>query len=246
MLLLSSRWSRDAAIALRICFFCGLFLLGCDPKPAATANTHQPTRSLRLEVDTVHILSDIKLKLTEQYCQENYGVQSYKLASPEMIVVHYTVIPTLGEVLAYFKKDSIASDRTNIRKFSRLNVGIHYVVDKDGRIYNLLPDSVVARHIIGFNHVALGIENIAKDSTDLTKAQLQSNVDLIHFLGRRHPSIKYLIGHHEYDQTDKPHYKLFRSLNTAYAPYDKTDPGIQFMKQIRERLSTSYDLAYEK
>jgi N-acetylmuramoyl-L-alanine amidase len=241
---LSSLSNRDTAVSLIAGFMIGLSLMRCSDKPnnAKASQVKEPT----LAVDTINTISDIKLQLTEQYCEENYGVKRYQLESPKMIVVHYTVIPTLQETIQYFSKDSIAVDRTQIRKFSRLNVGIHYVIDKNGRIYNLLPDSVVARHIIGFNHVALGIENIAKDSMDLTAAQLESNVNLIRFLGARHSSIQYLIGHHEYDQVHLPHYKLFRSVNAGYAPYRKTDPGLQFMKQIRHRLSATYDLAYEK
>jgi N-acetylmuramoyl-L-alanine amidase len=151
--------------------------------------------------------------------------------------VHYTAIDDLKATLNLFKQDNINQSRDYIKDFSSLNVGIQYVIDKDGSIYHLTPDTVVARHLIGFNHVSLGIENIAADSTGLTTAQIESNAKLIRFLAGKYPSIRYMIGHHEYNNKDLPHYKYFRSLNSAYKPYGKIDPGDWFMKKLRNRLA---------
>jgi N-acetyl-anhydromuramyl-L-alanine amidase AmpD len=208
---------------------CSFFLSACR-----SARVHSQ-KAAGIQVDTFSIMSKAKFELTKQYCEENYGERTYRLAIPKMIVVHYTVIPTLDKTLNYFKRDSVEGARS-IRQFSPLNVGIHYVVDRDGKIYSLLPDSIVARHVIGFNHVALGIENVAKDSTDLTDIQLKSNVALILFLAKKYSTIQYLIGHEEYNQLSLPHYKLFRALNKKYAPHDKADPGAWFMKKIRREL----------
>jgi len=212
-------------------FVCSVFLSACH------STKFHSEKSVAIQVDTFSILSKIKLELTKQYCEENYGERIYRLAAPKMIVVHYTVIPTLEKTLNYFKRDSIEGARS-ISQFSPLNVGIHYAVDRDGKIYNLLPDSIVARHVIGFNHVALGIENVAKDSTDLTDLQLKSNVALIRFLTKKYSTIQYLIGHEEYNKRGLPHYKLFRAVNERYAPHDKADPGPWFMKKIRRELLT--------
>ena len=225
---------------------------GCAPKSekAETVAVSVEVKSVppvvRPTVDTVLTLSDVKLKLTAEYCLENYGVKSFVLDTPRMIVVHYTAIPDLKTTLSLFKRNYVSPDRDYIKQFSTLNVGIHYVIDKDGKIYNLLPDSVVARHLIGFNHVSLGIENVAADSSELTPQQLQSNIQLIRFLGDRHASIKFLIGHGEYNRKELPHFSLFKSINLKYAPYDKTDPGRMFMNQIRDSLSLKYGLAFEK
>ncbi|MEJ0033595.1 MAG: peptidoglycan recognition family protein [Bacteroidota bacterium] len=190
-----------------------------------------------LKVDTFNILSSKKLDLTVQYNKENYGINTYKLDTPRIIVVHYTAIDNLDATLNLFKNDNIASSRDYIKDFSSLNVGIHYVVNKDGRIFHLMPDTIVARHLIGFNHVSLGIENISKDSTDLTDEQIESDARLIEFLAQKYPTIKYMIAHHEYNDTTLPHYKYFRSLNTAYKPYGKIDPGPNFMSKLRKRLA---------
>jgi N-acetylmuramoyl-L-alanine amidase len=188
-------------------------------------------------VDTIPVITDEKLKLTSQYCMDNYGFEHYRLDTPRIVVVHYTAIDQLNATLNLFKQDHIASSREDIKDFSKLNVGIHYVVDKDGKIFHLTPDTIVARHVIGLNYVALGIENIAKDSTDLTAAQVESNALLITYLASKYPTIEYMIGHHEYYMKTLPHFKHFRALNKSYKASGKIDPGDPFMSKLRTRLA---------
>jgi len=204
-----------------------VLLFGCNN--AGTNDQASPDPTLSVEVDTVSTFSEVKKELTISYSSTHYGQGTYLLDTPKMIVVHHTVIPTLEETIKLFKRDHLATNRTDIASYSSLNVGIHYVIDKDGSIYNLLPDTVLARHIIGFNHVSIGIENVASSSDDLTDDQLSSNALLISYLAARHPSIQYLIGHDEYTQEDLPHFELFLELDSTYHPHDKPDPGPVFM-----------------
>ena len=88
---------------------------------------------VRPTVDTVLTLSDVKLKLTAEYCLENYGVKTFVLDTPQMIVVHYTAIPDLKTTISLFKRNYVSSDREFIKQFSTLNVGIHYVIDRMGK-----------------------------------------------------------------------------------------------------------------
>lgn len=214
-----------------------LILFSCSQKENKVEEIVTPKAPPFLQVDTVNILSQKKLELTVQYNKEHYGIDGYKLDTPRIVVVHYTAIDDLDATLNLFKKDNIASSRDYIKDFSSLNVGIQYVVDKDGKIFHLMPDTIVARHLIGFNHVSLGIENIAKDSTGLTNAQIESNAQLIEFLVNKYQTIEYMIGHHEYNDQSLPHYRYFRSLNPAYKPYGKIDPGDAFMSKLRRRLA---------
>lgn len=227
-------WSLSGRRRVSVVLFLSV-LIGCTARqPAETISVDDKPS---INVDTVDILSQKKLELTTEYCRVHYGQNSYKLDTPRIIVVHYTAIDDLDATLNLFKKDLIHSSRDYIKDFSSLNVGIHYVVDKDGRIFHLMPDTIVARHLIGFNHVALGIENIAADSTGLTAAQVESNARLIRFLADKYPTIRYMIGHHEYNNKDLAHFKYFRSLNPAYKPYGKIDPGDPFMLKLRNRLA---------
>ena len=189
-----------------------------------------------IAVDTVPILTEVKQELMAEYFLEHYGTRDYTMDSPQMVVVHYTVIPDTRTTLRLFQRDHLTSDRNYIGRFSQLNVSIHYVVSPEGQVYSLLPDTLMARHIIGFNHVSIGIENVAADSTTLTDAQLQSNLDLIRYLSAKYPSIRYMIGHMEYLEKDWPHYELFTSLNPDYKAYAKPDPGRVFLQKLRDSL----------
>ncbi|WP_193217828.1 MULTISPECIES: peptidoglycan recognition family protein [unclassified Imperialibacter] len=236
-------FNSKSSLLLMLLVFVSM-LSNCDN--AAGQQEKKTTGAVDIKVDTIPTLNATKLELTKQYCLENYGVASYKLDSPKIVLVHFTVIPTLKETVEYFQKDSIESSRTNISKFSQMNVGIHYIVDKDGSIYKLVPDTVIARHAIGFNHIAIGIENIAKDASDLTPVQLESNARLISLLKERNPGLEYMVGHHEYNDTTLPHYKLFLAVDESYKPHDKPDPGPRFMSDLREKLKTEYDLTFLK
>ena len=164
---------------------------------------------------------------------------------PRMIVVHYTAIPTLKATLATFAPLEIDAGRELVARNGRLNVGIQYVVDRDGRIYSLYPETVIARHVIGLNHVAIGIENVGDADlggpaarAPLTPAQLAANVALVRDLVRRHPTIEFLIGHHEYRDVEHPAHPAHRLFHEAIEGYrtEKVDPGKRFMRHLRRAL----------
>lgn len=165
--------------------------------------------------------------------------------TPRMIVVHFTDIPTLKDTIATFDKLEIGSDRPTIKRNGLLNVGIQFVVDRDGTIYDLYPETVIARHVIGLNHVAIGIENVGNGDLDdqrasapLTSRQLAADIALIRYLKRRYPTIDYLIGHQEYREVENPRHPahdLFAESRPEYRT-EKVDPGRRFLKKLRRAL----------
>lgn len=58
------------------------------------------------------------------------------------------------------------------------------MVDRDGSIYQLMPEKWMARHVIGLNHYAIGIENVGgiNGKDDLTDAQARANAFLVCYL----------------------------------------------------------------
>jgi len=166
---------------------------------------------------------------------------------PRMIVVHYTAIPTLEGTLRTFAPLEISADRELVRKNGLLNVGIQFVVDRDGTIYALYPETAIARHVIGLNRVAIGIENVGDGDlgergarAPLTAAQLASNVALVRWLAGKYPSIAYLIGHQEYrdvEDTRHPAHALFHEAIPDYRT-GKSDPGDRFLRRLRRELRT--------
>lgn len=173
--------------------------------------------------------------LSIQYLKERHGIeQTEAVIDPRMVVVHWTVVPTLEKTFDVFNPSELPSSRTGISSASRLNVSAHFLVDRDGTIYQLLPTTTFARHTIGLNHTAIGIENIADGKTlPLTQAQITANIQLIDYLAQKH-NIDYVIGHHEYQRFIG--HALWKETDPAYLT-EKTDPGDTNMRLIRAGLT---------
>jgi hypothetical protein len=199
------------------------FLLCAVPGSALTVHPHPIVKRRRLE-------------LTRVYCRAHYGLDSWRLENPKIVVIHATEIATLAATLKTFEPDSIDPARKYLNGFGDVNVGVHFVVDRDGAIYSLLPLDVIGRHAIGLNHVSLGIENVGF-SGKLTPRQVEADANLVQELLKRRPSLAYLVGHHEYVDKARAHYVLYKELDPKYKPTEKSDPGPEFMKSLRAELA---------
>lgn len=156
------------------------------------------------------------------------------LYAPRMIVVHWTAIPTRRATWEAFAPATLPGDRADIARAGRLNVSAHFLVDRDGRIDQLLPETVIARHCIGLNRVAIGIENVGGPQAPLTPAQLAANASLVTHLAKKYPAIRYLIGHLEYTRWERS--PLWEERDPAYRT-TKTDPGEAFLAALRARVA---------
>ena len=174
--------------------------------------------------------------LTLEYLEKRYGlVQETPTITPKIIVVHWTAIPTLEKSYNAFKDSKLPNWRPEIVNASALNVSSQFLIDQDGTVYRLLPETTMARHVIGLNHCAIGIENVGglKDKP-LTKKQLKANIKLINYLKKKYPQIDYVIGHFEY--TNFEGHELWLEKDEGYRT-EKTDPGIEFITTIRKKTS---------
>jgi N-acetyl-anhydromuramyl-L-alanine amidase AmpD len=188
-----------------------------------------------------------RLQLTANYARQHYGEATAVLTNPQMIVVHFVTIPTLQKSLDFFRPPHIDHQiRRDIVGGGEVNVSAHYLIDRDGTLYQMAGEDVLCRHIIGFNHTAIGIENVAANAADLTTAQLEANATLISRIVQRQPTIRYLLGHHEYRDRTLPHYQLYREDDAAYRFTDKVDPGPLFMARLRALLEQSYGLRLQR
>lgn len=193
------------------------------------------------------IFDSERLQLTVDYARHHYGAVSAVLSNPEMIVVHFATIPTLQKSLDFFLPARIDHKfRRDIAGGGEVNVSAHYLIDRDGTLYQLAGEDVLCRHIIGFNHSAIGIENVAIDADDLTTAQLETNAALISRIVQRQPSIRYLLGHHEYQDRTLPHYQLYRETDPTYRFTNKVDPGPLFMTRLRALLAQRYGVRLQR
>lgn len=172
--------------------------------------------------------------LTLEYLQNRYGLeQESPKIDPKMIVLHWTVIPTFQKSFEAFDPVTLPNWRPDIKNVSGLNVSSQFMVDRDGTIYQLLPETTMARHVIGLNHCAIGVENIGgTEELPLTKAQLKSNIWLVKYLKDKY-DIDYLIGHYEYTLFEN--HPLWLEKDEGYRTV-KTDPGPDFMNNVRKAV----------
>ncbi len=182
-------------------------------------------------VDRPIVFDQERINLTKEYLAQRYNlVQDTPEIIPKMVVLHWTAIPTLEKSFEAFEKSTLPNWRPDIESVSGLNVSSHFLVDQDGTIYRLMPETTMARHVIGLNHCAIGIENVGGTSeTPLTKEQLKSNIFLVRYLTEKYP-IEYVVGHLEYTQFEG--HPLWLEVDDSYRT-KKTDPGMDFMQKVR-------------
>lgn len=187
------------------------------------------------------ILFDAKrIALTREYRLHHYGIKSQSITIiPVMIVLHWTETNTLKEAFNHFYPST--TDRNELNRYGQLNVSAHFLVDRDGTIYQLMPDNVMARHVIGLNNIAIGIENVGgfNSKANLTQAQVDADTNLIFYLTKKYPSIRYLIGHYEYLKFKNT--PLWQEKYPNFVTFKK-DPGPQFMEDVRTKLKTNFHL----
>lgn len=178
------------------------------------------------------IFDEEREQLSLEYMKVRHGIEAENaVIDPRMVVVHWTAVYSIEETFDIFNPIRLRG-RANLQDASALNVSAHFLVDRDGAIFRLLPDTTFARHTIGLNYMAIGIENIGGSEAPLTRAQLRANAELITRLAGKY-DIEYVIGHHEYQ--DFLGSDVWMETDPDYLTY-KVDPGPEFMRRLRERL----------
>ncbi|TWI17520.1 N-acetylmuramoyl-L-alanine amidase [Sphingobacterium siyangense] len=174
-----------------------------------------------------------RIQLSLDYLKNRHGLpQSTPVIHPKMVVVHWTANNSVKATFNTFNPVRLPG-RPELTKASALNVSSQFVIDRDGTIYQFLPDSIFARHTIGLNYCAIGIENIGSRQNPLTDAQLKANEELIRYLSEKYP-IEFVLGHHEYQRFKKTSW--WKETDPNYIT-GKDDPGDKFMNALRKQLA---------
>lgn len=185
-------------------------------------------------VDAPMAWSETRARLTLDYRRAHSDPEAADLTIvPRVIVLHYTGGSSAAATRNYFDQVRIEASRKELARAGAVNVSSHFVVERDGTIYQLQPVTRFARHCIGLNHVAIGIENVGdEDKFPLTEAQVTADAALIRMLVHAQP-ITHLLGHHEV-MAFRAH-PYYVELDRAYKN-DKPDPGRPFMAKVRARV----------
>ncbi len=132
---------------------------------------------------------------TAQYAQRHYGLDTWRLVRPRVIVEHYTASTTFSSAWNTF-----ASDAPDAELHERPGTCAHFVIDRDGTIYQLVPLTTICRHTVGLNWTAIGIEHVGTSDASVlgNPRQLRASLRLTLWLMHRYGiSLPNVIGHAE-------------------------------------------------
>ncbi len=132
---------------------------------------------------------------TAAYAQRHYGLSTWRLRAPHVIVEHYTASTTFSS--AY---NTFAGDTPDAELGEKPGTCAHFVIDRDGTIYQLVPLTTICRHTIGLNWTAIGIEHVGTGDASIlhNPRQLRASLALtLWLMTRLHISLPNVIGHAE-------------------------------------------------
>jgi N-acetylmuramoyl-L-alanine amidase len=129
------------------------------------------------------------------YARRHYGIDDFRLRDPKVIVQHYTVTDTFAPVYNTF-----APNRPDPELGELPGVCSHYVIDRDGTIYQLASTRIMCRHTVGLNYTAIGIEHVGRSDAQVLgdRRQMAASLRLTRMLQGRHGiGTRNVIGHNE-------------------------------------------------
>jgi len=146
---------------------------------------------------------------TAAYARRHYGIDTWRLVSPKVIVEHYTASESFSSTYNYF-----AGDTPDVELGELPGVCSHFVVDRDGTIYQLVPLTTMCRHTVGLNYTAIGIEHVGTSDAEILSnpRQMRSSLELtLWLMQQKHIQLRNVIGHNE--SLTSPYHK------ELYAPW---------------------------
>lgn len=166
------------------------------------------------------------------YAQRHYGLDTYRLIDPRVIVIHYTETPDFQSTFNTF-----APDVPDPELHELPNTCAHFVIDKDGTIHQLVPLGVMCRHTVGLNWTAIGIEHVGYSDAEVLDdhPQMRASLRLVGWLRCRfHISVANVIGHNESLSSPYHHERVARLRTQTHSDFNRADMTI-----YRRRLSRS-------
>ena len=166
------------------------------------------------------------------YAERHYGIHSWRL-HPKVIVEHYTGSNSFSGAWNAFAANTPDPELGELP-----GTCAHFIVDRDGTIYQLVPLTVMCRHTVGLNYVAIGIEHVGTSDAEILRdrAQLRSSLELTAWLvGRLHIRTRNVIGHSE-SLRSPYHRELYKPwAHQTHGDWTHTDMDV-FRSRLRALL----------
>ena len=165
---------------------------------------------------------------TRAYSERHYGTATATLR-PQVIVEHFTASGTFSSAFNTF-----AANAPDVEMHERPGVCAHFIVDRDGTIYQLVSLALICRHTVGLNDRAIGIEHVGFSDAEILgrPAQIRASLRLTRWLQARYGIARRdVIGHAESLSSPYHHERVARLRKQTHG--DFAPPA---MRRYRARL----------
>jgi beta-N-acetylhexosaminidase len=193
------------------------------PEPAAS-----PDRAPRPRIVWTPIPYGTERKRQmRRYARRHAGVDTHLLRDPKVIVQHFTASSTFAGAFRTF-----ASNAANLGE--KPGVCTHFLIGRDGRIHQLVALALMCRHVVGLNHVAIGIEHVGTSDAQVmgNRRQLDASLRLTRWLrDREGVEPRDVIGHAESLSS-----RLHRERVASWRRLTHEDFGPRTMRRYRALL----------
>jgi hypothetical protein len=89
---------------------------------------------------------------------------------------------SIDKIVLHCTEGSLASALAEFQKTDGRQVSAHYVIDRNGDIYQMVSDSDRSNHCMGANQNSIGIEHVGSETDSLTALQAAASAALIRWL----------------------------------------------------------------
>ena len=161
---------------------------------------------------------------------------------PTMIVMHYTVTSSADSVWSGFAQGCFMDNGDYGFPFGHPSA--HFLVDRDGTIFQMLPTQWRCTGAYGVNHTALSIEMVALSEYDLLSrpGQVYASFCLVASLMKRfHIPLEHVVSHFDVScgRLALAEYLDYADSRWPYCYPPRAfrfDPGVTYMGWLRRRL----------
>ena len=166
------------------------------------------------------------------YARRHYGIDSHRLRRPRVIVEHYTVNDSVQATFNTFAPDIADPELRELP-----GVCAHFVIGRDGRIFQFVSLSLMCRHTVGLNHTSIGIEHVGRSDGDVigNTRQLRASLRLTTWLRCRYEiGTGNVIGHSESLSSPYHRERVARLRMQTHGDLKKASMDV-YRRQLRAR-----------
>lgn len=170
------------------------------------------------------------------YAERHYGIDSWRLVHPKVIVEHYTASDSFSSAWNTFAADTPDPELNELPGDCA-----HFVIDTDGTIYQLVPLNTMCRHTVGLNYTSIGIEHVGESDQQILgdPRQLASSLALTIWLMQTfHIQLRNVIGHNE--SLTSPYHRERYAAWRCQTHGDWTHADMQLYRADLRKLAVGY------